>query len=70
MQVCGSARAMSSRDMESIAVGYLDIEEETIKNFKEWFSRVLIEQWTNKNGRPNQCQVSFSEFCQMKELET
>ena len=28
------ARVISSRDMESIALGYLGIEEETIKNFK------------------------------------
>ena len=60
------ARAISSRDVESIALGYLGIEERTIKNFKdarreekERFSGDLVQKRANKNCRPNQCRVSF-----------
>ena len=58
------ARVISSREMESIALGYLGIEEETIKNFKaekrddaEAFNRSVIRRWAYKNSGPSQKQV-------------
>ena len=63
-QIVRLARAISSRDMESISLGYLDIEEETIKNFKdarrddlEAFNRDIIRHWICNNPEPNQMQV-------------
>ena len=63
-QIVRLGRAISSRDMESIALGYLDIEEETIKNFRdarrdnlEAFNRDIIRHWICKNPEPNQVQV-------------
>ena len=60
------ARAMSIRNMESIALGYLGFEEETIKNRKyenkdnaEAFNRDVINTWLNKNSGINQCEVSW-----------
>ena len=76
-QIVRLAAAISGRDMESIALGYLEIEEETIKNFKdarrdnmEAFNRDLIRLWANKNCRTNQCQVSYSKIYCMREIET
>ena len=63
-QIVRLGRAISSRDMESIALGYLDIEEETIKNFRdarrdnlEAFNRDIIRHWICENPEPNQVQV-------------
>ena len=63
--VCGLARVISSRDMDSLALGYLGIEEETIKNFKyekrddtEAFNRSIIRRWAYKNSGPQQRQVN------------
>ena len=60
---------ISSRDMESIALGYLDIEEETIKNFRdarrdnmEAFNRDIIRHWVDKNPEPNQIEVSLTKL--------
>ena len=64
-QIVRLAAAMSSRDMESIALGYLDIEDETIKNAKyenkdnaEAFNRDIIRRWTHQNPGHMQTQVS------------
>ena len=63
-QIVRLARAISSNDMESIGLGYLGIEEETIRNLKaehreniEAFNRSLIRNWTNRNAGPDQAQV-------------
>ena len=60
------ARAISIRNMESIALGYLGFEEETIKNRKyenkdnaEAFNRDVINTWLNMNSGINQCEVSW-----------
>ena len=73
-QIVRLAAAISSRDMESIALGYLGIEEETIKNFKdarrdnlEAFNRDIIQHWVYKNPEEDQVGVRknsllFSKF--------
>ena len=68
-QIIRLAAAISSRDMESIALGYLGIEEETIKNFKEArrdnleaFNRDIIQHWVCKNPEPNQAEVLVQLF--------
>ena len=65
-QIVRLARAISSRDMESIALGYLDIEDPVIKNIKhenrdnaEAFNREIIRKWMHRNPEPNQVQVSY-----------
>ena len=61
------ARAISSSDMESIALGYLGVEEETIKNLKaehreniEAFNRSLIRNWMHRNAGNCQTKVNVS----------
>ena len=63
-QIVRLAAAISSRDMEPIALRYLGIEEETIKNFKdarrdnlEAFNRDIIQHWICKNPESNQVEV-------------
>ena len=71
-QIVRLARAISSRDMESIALGYLDIEDPTIKNMKrdtdnaEAFNREIIRHWMHKNPEPNQVQVERFNFQQIR----
>ena len=57
-------QAISSTAMESIALGYLDIDEEIIdslkdkyKNSPEKFNRELLRKWAYKNAGPNQVKV-------------
>ena len=57
-------RAISSPDMESIAIGYLNEEEETIKSLSyesrgnfEAFNRDIPKRWANKNPGSDQVQV-------------
>ena len=64
-QIVRLASAISVDNMESIALGYLGIEEETIRNLKhenresaQSFNRSLLRHWMNKNAGPNQVQVS------------
>ena len=59
-------RAISSPDMESIALGYFNIDKAKIKSLKmehrentEAFNRDIIEIWANKNSDPNQVKVGF-----------
>ena len=63
-QIVHLARVISSRDMESIALGYLGIEDPVIKNIKqenrdnaEAFNREVIRHWICKNPEPNQAEV-------------
>ena len=55
--------AVSADDMESIAEGYMDIDDATIRNIRrdasnsEAFNRDVIRYWANKNSGPNQVKV-------------
>ena len=54
-QIVRLASAISANNMESIAEGYMDISDETIKNIRrdtsssEAFNRDILRQWTYKN---------------------
>ena len=57
-------RAISSPDMESIAVGYLNFDEETIKSLRyehrgntEAFNRDILRRWVYQNPGPDQVEV-------------
>ena len=59
------ARAISSRDMETIAQGYLGIDIETIVSLKdehrgnaEAFNRDVLNRWARKHPDGNQIKVS------------
>ena len=55
--------AISRHDMESIAMGYLNISHEKIKSCRgeetEAFNRDMIVLWANRNPK-NQVTVTFS----------
>ena len=60
------ARVISSDNMESIALGYLSIEKETIRNLRyenrdnaEAFNRNVLEKWANMNPGPDQVKVGM-----------
>ena len=61
-QVVRLAAAISADNMESIAEGYMDINDVTIKNIRrdasnsEAFNRDVIRHWANKHPE-NQAQV-------------
>ena len=63
-QIVLLARAISGRDMESIALGYLGIEQERIDSLRDErrgsdaFKRSLIRDWMYRNSGDNQVQVS------------
>ena len=57
-------RAISSPNMESIALGYLNFDEETIKNLHyehrgnaEAFNRDILKRWANHNSGSHQVKV-------------
>ena len=57
-------RAIPSPDMESIALGYLNFDDETIKNLHyehrgnaEKFNRDILKRWAYKNPGPDQVKV-------------
>ena len=63
-QIVRLATAISANNMAAIAEGYLDINDETIKNKKyenkddaEAFNREILKYWVNKNPGPNQIKV-------------
>ena len=62
-QIVRLASAISADNMESIAEGYLGINDETIKNIRrdasnsEAFNRDIVKHWMCKNP-DNQIQVS------------
>ena len=58
------AAKISKSSMKSIALGYLDLDEETIKNLDdtnkddvEGFNRDVLKMWENKNYGRNEVQV-------------
>ena len=63
-QIVRLATAISADNMESIAEGYMDICNETVKNMwrenqgkVEAFNRDVLRYWTNKNSDPSQIRV-------------
>ena len=55
-----------ARDMESLALGYLDLSEETVKSLRyenrgdrEAFKRDILRKWANKNSGPDQVKVTL-----------
>ena len=55
-QIARLAPVISTVDMETIALGYLDLEEEWITSVKdqkkdqpEAFNRAVLKKWSNKN---------------------
>ena len=62
-QIVRLAAAISADNMESIAEGYMDMDNETVKNIRrdasnsEAFNRDVIRYWTNKNSGPSQIRV-------------
>ena len=57
-------RAISRPDMESIALGYLNFDDETIKSLRyehrgnyEAFNRHILKRWANKNPGSDQVKV-------------
>ena len=62
-QIVRLAAAITANNMESIAEGYMDIDNETVKNLRrdasnsEGFNRDVLRYWTNKNSGPSQVRV-------------
>ena len=60
------AHVMSIVDMETIALGYLDLEEEEVTSLRvekkdqhEAFNRAVLRKWANKNSTQKQIKVSY-----------
>ena len=63
-QIARLAPTISSVDMETIALGYLDLDEEWIASMRvekaqqlEAFNRAVIRKWANMNSTPKQVKV-------------
>ena len=59
-QIASLAAAISANNMTSIAEGYMDIDNETVKNIwcnegdSEAFNRAILRYWANKHpGKSN-----------------
>ena len=66
LQYVRLGKAISIHNMESIALGYFNIDEETIKNLHyehrgnaEAFNRDILKMWANMHSDSNQVKVSF-----------
>ena len=66
-QLVGLGRSITKQNMKSIALGYLDLDKETIKNIEsenqndvESFNRDVIEKWQYKDSDTDQVKVSCS----------
>ena len=64
-QLVSLGRSITKPKMKSIALGYLDLDKETIKNIEsenqndvESFNRDVIEKWQYKNSDTDQVTVS------------
>ena len=63
-QIVRLAAAISIDNMESIAEGYMDINNETVKNIRrnesdsEAFNRAILRYWANKHTE-NQVEVGW-----------
>ena len=67
LQYVGLGRAISSPNMESIALGYLSFDDETVKNLHyghrgnaEAFNRDILKRWAYQNPAPDQVKVRNS----------
>ena len=65
-QIVSVARAISSANMEAVALNNLDIDETSITHLKkthwedsETFIKEIIRAWAHKNEGPGQVQVSI-----------
>ena len=63
-QIVRLAAAISADNMATIAEGYMDIDDATIKNLQyenkgqaQAFNREILRYWANKNSGPTQIQV-------------
>ena len=67
-QIGHLAAAISTNDMESIAVNYMDISDVTVKNIRhdasgsEAFNREIFHRWKNQNP-DDQVKVSKLHYC-------
>ena len=68
-------RAISSPDMESIALGYLQFDEEIIKSLHyehrgnvEAFNRDILKRWAYQNPESDQVEVRHKKIFGMKLL--
>ena len=66
-QIADLARAISSEDMETVAVGFLGIDEAVIINLRKthWkdpvaFNREVLRVWTKQNEGNEQVQVQLN----------
>ena len=64
-QIARLARVISTDNMDSIAVGYMDLDDAIVKNLRvksrsnpHEFIRDLIRTWAYRNPGPNQVKVS------------
>ena len=70
LQMVLLGRAISSHNMESIALGYLKFDEETLKSLRyehrenpEAFDRDILKRWAYRNPGPDQVRVMiFKQF--------
>ena len=64
-QLVALGRSISKQNMKSIALAYLELDKETLKNIEsesqddpESFNRDVIEKWENKNSGDDEVKVS------------
>ena len=65
-QIVRLSRVISLTNMECIALGYLNFDEEILKSLRhehrenpEAFNRHIIRKWAYRNSRPDQVQVGI-----------
>ena len=64
-QILDLASCVFARDMKLIALGYLDLDEVTVKNLQyenegdpQAFNHEILRNWANKNSGPDQVKVT------------
>ena len=67
-QIVRLAAAISTSDMETVALGYLDLDEAVLKSLKtekredpEGFNREVLRRWSNMNH--GQVKVNYFQQC-------
>ena len=68
-QIARLAPVISISNMETIALGYLGLEEEWIESLRvekkdqpDAFNRAVLRKWANKNSTPKQVKVQYLEM--------
>ena len=68
-QITRLAPVISITNMETIALRYLELEEEGIESLRvekkdqyEAFNRAVLREWANKNSTPKQVKVQYLEM--------